>query len=414
MVLPVNIIAFFSSGSMKRRVSGIMDKLSSTKANLFTPESYVSEGLKRDKTIRDQHNYFFVGSGGTEDLIARFLQKVKIAPPIQLLTHEGDNSLPAAMEIRKYLEQQGTPARIIHDSLERLIDRISVWYQYDTILEQLRNSRIGIIGNPSPWLIASDIDQQAVTKKWGVEFKKYPMSTLSERIEDDLWGEFSPTLEKFLKDATAIECNNEDIQKAAIVAQSLVALAKNHDLDAVTIECFRLLEDTDITGCFAVSHINTLDNIVAGCEADLPATFTMLLGKYLTGQASFMANIVDVNIDNNSVVFSHCTVPTSIVESYEITSHFESDKSVAIRGHFPFRDITVFKMFGKDLTDYWVSEGVITKNLSDEHRCRTQIRATLTESVSYFLANSLANHHVIIPGKHKQRILDFFDFLQRK
>ena len=414
MDLPINIITFFSSESLKRRVSGINDKLGKTKAKVFTPENYVSEGMKRDKTIRDQHNYLFVGSGGTEHIIAKFLQKAKMPPPIQHLTHEGDNSLPAAMEIRKYLEQQGTPARIIHDSLERLITRISDWCQYDTILDRMMNSRIGMIGNPSSWLIASGIDQQAVTKKWGVEFKQYPMETLAERTKDDLWGEFSPIVEKFLNDATEIECKTHEIQKAAIVAQSLVALAKNHELDAVSVECFKLLEETEISGCFAVSHMNTLDEFVAGCEGDLPTTFSMLLGKYLTNQPSFMANVVDVNVDNNSVVFAHCTVPTSIVESYDITTHFESNKSVAIRGHFPFRDITVFKMLGQDLTDYWVSEGVITKNLSDEHRCRTQIRTTLTESVSYFLENSLANHHVIIPGKHKRRILDFFDFLQRK
>ena len=412
--MPVNIIVFFSSGSLKRRVSGIIDKLSKTKARVFTPENYVSEGMKRDKTIRDQHNFLFVGSGGTEDSIAQFLQKTKMPPPIQLLTHEGDNSLPAAMEVRKYLDQKGTIARIIHDSLERLIQRISDWCQYDEILERLTQSRIGIFGNPSSWLIASDIDQQAVSKKWGVEFKQYSMSTLTDRKNDDLWEEFSPHLEKFLSNATNIECKNEDIQKAAIVAQSLVALAKNHELDAVTVECFKLLQNTDISGCFAVSHMNTLDNVIAGCEGDLPTTFTMLLGKYLTKQPSFMANVVDVNVDNNSVVFAHCTVPTNIVESYDITTHFESNKSVAIRGQFPFRDITVFKIFGKDLTDYWVSEGVITKNLSEDHRCRTQIRATLTESVSYFLDNSLANHHVIIPGKHKQEILDFFDFIKRQ
>ena len=412
--MPINIITFFSSESLKRRVSGIMDQLGNTKARIFTPENYVSEGMKRDKTIRDQHNYLFVGSGGTEDKIADFIRKVKMPPPIQLLTHEGDNSLPAAMEVRKYLEDQGTPTRITHDSLEQLIQRISDWCQYDGILKHLSESRIGIIGKPSSWLIASGIDEKAVSKKWGVEFKEYALKTITERTVDDLWGEFSPNLEKFLHDATEIDCKNEDIQRAAVVAQSLVALAKNHDLDAVTMECFKLLEETNIAGCFAVSHINSLENLVAGCEGDLPSTFTMLLGKYLTKQPSFMANVVDVNLDNNSVVFAHCSVPTNILESYDITSHFESDKSVAIRGRFPFRDITVFKMFGKDLTDFWVSEGIITKNLSDENRCRTQIRATLTESVSYFLDNSLANHHVIIPGKHKQRILDFLNFIQHK
>lgn len=398
---------------MKRRVSGIMGRLESTKARIFTPESFLGEGLKRDKTIRDQHNYIFVGSGGTEDSIIKFISKAKLPPPITLLSHDGDNSLPSAMETRKYLDQQNMKSRIIHDSLEQLIPRIDEWCQYDSVLEQLQNSRIGIFGNPSSWLIASDIDRSAVEKKWGVEFKEYPMKTLTEKIEEDLWEEFSPNLEKFLNDATNIECKNEEIQKAAIIAQALSALVKTHELNAVTVECFKLLEETEISGCFAVSHLNNIEGTVAGCEGDLPTTFTMLLGKYLSKQPTFMANVVDVNLDNNSVVFAHCTVPTTILESYDITSHFESNKSVAIRGRFPFRDITVLKIFGKNLTEYWVSEGVITRNLTKENSCRTQIRTTLTESVSYFLDNSLANHHVIIPGKHKRRILDFFDFIKQ-
>ncbi len=413
MSVTVNIISFFASSSMTRRVSGISEKLSSTNARIFSPDEFIRDGIKRDKTIRDQHNYIFIGSGGTEDAVAQFISKVKFLPPIIFLTHEGDNSLPAAMEIRKYLEQRSIPARIVHDSFERLIDRIKEWHEFDTILEKIQNSRIGVFGESSSWLIASGIDQGAVTKKWGVEFKEYSIDLLIDRTKDDLWAEFSPTLEEFLNNASTIECNNDEIQKAAIVAQSLAALAKNHNLDALTVECFKLLEVTDISGCFAVSHLNTLDNLIAGCEGDLPSTFSMMLAKFLTNQPVFMANVVDVNTDNNSVIFAHCTVPTSIVESYDITTHFESNKSVAIRGRFPFRDITVFKLFGKDLTDYWVSQGVITKNLTRENSCRTQIRTTLTEPVSYFLENSLANHHVIIPGKHKQRILDFFAFIER-
>ncbi len=399
---------------MKRRVSGIMDKLGATKAHLFTPDNFIREGIKRDKTIRDQHNYIFVGSGGTEDSVIQFLLKAKLPAPILLLSYEGDNSLPAAMEIRKYLEQQSIQARIIHDSLDRLTKRISEWCDFDEILRRVQESRIGLIGASSSWLMASEISKSSVEKKWGVEFREYPLSTILDRANDDLWGEFKPILEAFVRDARNSECSEEELRKAAIVAQALTALAKNHDLDAVSLECFRLLEETGITGCFALSHLNSLEDMVAGCEGDLPTTFSMMLSKYLTKQPAFMVNVVDVNPDNNSVVFAHCTVPVKIVESYDILTHFESNKSVAIRGRFPFRDITVFKMLGKDLTDYWVSEGVITKNLENENQCRTQVRATLTESVSYFLTSSLANHHVIIPGKHKGRILEFFNFIRRQ
>jgi L-fucose isomerase-like protein len=412
--LSVHIIAFFSSVTPKRQISYAMDKLGSTKARVYSPEDYLKEGLKRDRTIRDQHNYLFVGTGGTEDDIVQFLEKAKLPPPILLLSYEQSNSLPSAMEIRTHLEQEKIPTRIIHDSLDNLVDRINDWCSFADVINRIRTSRIGIIGKPSSWLIASEIDRSEVARNWGVEFKDYGFKVIKARMKDDLWEEFAPELETFLTQAQTNDCKNEDIQQAAIVAQALTAFAKNHDLNAVTMECFKLLQDTGVSGCYATSHLNTLENHVAGCEGDIPTTFTMLLAKYLTNQSAFMANVVDVNQDTNSVVFAHCTVPTNILDSYDITSHFESGKSVAIRGRFPFRNLTVFKVFGKDLSNYWVSEGVITKNLTNEFQCRTQIRTTLTDPVSYFLNSSLANHHVIIPGKHKRRILDFFDFIRHQ
>lgn len=412
--MAVNIVTFFSAASPQERISEITGKLTATKARIYTPDSFFKEGIKENKKIREQHNYLFIGTGGTETDAVNFISKSKIIPPILLLSHEGSNSLPAAMEIRSYLQKQEIPARIIHDSMENLTSRIQEWEKFTEVINRIRDSRIGVVGKSSSWLMASDIDRSAVSKKWGIEFKNYSLNTIIERKDDDLWEEFRPNLEQFLSNATNIECSNADIRQAAIIAQAVAALVRNHDLNAVTMECFKLLEDTEVSGCFATSHVNTLEGVVAGCEGDLPTTFTMLLAKYLTNQPAFMANVVDVNVDNNSVVFAHCTVPTSILESYDITSHYESGKSVAIRGRFPFRDITVFKMFGEDLTSFWVSEGVITKNLSNEEQCRTQIRTTITDPVSYFLSSSLANHHVIIPGKHRRLIIDFFDFIQRQ
>ncbi|MFX0169528.1 MAG: hypothetical protein ACFE89_09280 [Candidatus Hodarchaeota archaeon] len=411
--LVVHITTFFSPVTPKRETSAVMDKLGTTKARVYSPENYLNEGLKRDRTIRDQHNYLFVGTGGTEYEITQFLSKAKLSPPIILLSHEGSNSLSSAIETRTHLELKETPTRIIHDSLDNLVTRINTWCDYSDIMNRIQTSKMGIIGKPSPWLIASNVNRSEVTKKWGIEFRDYEINTITDRINDDLWEEFSPALEEFLNQAATIECENKDLQKAAIIAQALTALAKNHDLNAVTMECFTILKETGVSGCFATSHLNTLKDHVAGCEGDIPTTFTLLLAKYLTGQSGFMANVVDVNLDTNSVVFAHCTVPTNILDSYDITSHYESGKSVAIRGRFPFRDLTVFKIFGKDLSNFWVSEGLITKNLTNDYQCRTQIRATLTDPVSYFLNSSLANHHVIIPGKHKHRIVDFFDFIQQ-
>jgi L-fucose isomerase-like protein len=84
--------------------------------------------------------------------------------------------------------------------------------------------------------------------------------------------------------------------------------------------------------------------------------------------------------------------------------------SVAVRGKLPLTDVTVFKVFGDDLSRYWVSSGTVIDNLVNETGCRTQIRIVMDESVEYFLEESLANHHIIILGDHVQEIIGFFEF----
>jgi L-fucose isomerase-like protein len=153
---------------------------------------------------------------------------------------------------------------------------------------------------------------------------------------------------------------------------------------------------------------------VAGCEGDIPAAFTLLLAKLLTGRPAFMANVSDVDLDSNSAVFAHCTVATTMVDEYEITTHFESGKSVAIQGRVRAQPVTVLKVFGHDLSRYWVSSGVAIAHQTAANGCRTQIRVKLVESVSYFLERSLANHHVIVPGDHAQMLRDFFAFVLRE
>ncbi|MGY5875380.1 MAG: fucose isomerase, partial [Candidatus Thorarchaeota archaeon] len=112
----------------------------------------------------------------------------------------------------------------------------------------------------------------------------------------------------------------------------------------------------------------------------------------------------------NTVVFAHCTTPTDILANYDITTHFETGQSVAVRGEFDEQPVTVMKVFGEDLTDYWISGGIIVENNVDECGCRTQIRVRLDEPVKYFLDESLANHHVILMGNYSKILEDFFSF----
>jgi L-fucose isomerase-like protein len=187
-------------------------------------------------------------------------------------------------------------------------------------------------------------------------------------------------------------------------------LAQQHRLNGLTIRCFDLLTAVHNTGCLALAKLSS-EGIVSGCEGDVPALLTMVIGKALTGITGFQANPARVDIATGELVFAHCTIPFSLVERYELDTHFESGIGVGIRGFMKEGPVTVFKV-SADLSRYYAEEGFLVENMSQPNMCRTQqlIRLCNPEQARYFLTSPIGNHHVIIPGHHKRLIDDFMSF----
>lgn len=396
--MPVTVIPFFSSLASPKLIESYVNHLRKSGATIQSS----------DETKRESSGLclFFIGSGGTEKLVADYIHEMEFSSPIILLSHSANNSLAASMELRAYFENKGLSATIVYHSFQELVEKLSKWVEFDKLLEKISTSTLGLVGSPSFWLIASDVDSGLVRDKWGLKIKNYDLGLLKDSPS-------SSTIipEDFKHGASNICVDEDEVRKAMSVAARLDEVVTSEDLDAVTVQCFDFLTDTSVSGCIALSHVNNRPNRVAGCEGDIPTTFSMLLGKILTGNSSFMANVTEIDVARNTAVFAHCTVPTSLVNDYELTTHYESDMSVGIRGVFKKQRVTIFKVFGEALQDYWVSSGTIIENLRNENGCRTQIRVELTEDVSYFLEQSLGNHHIIIPGDHACTIQDFFSFV---
>jgi len=396
--MEIQVIPFFSPISPDGVKETVLQQLQQDGVLIVDPEDF-----KHGSAIN--RNYIFIGTGGTENLVADFLRKHSWESPVILLSYELRNSLPAAMEIRSFLQREGIESRIIHAPLTDLGVKLSEWGEFAELLANIRKSTLGIVGQPSSWLIASKFNLDDVKRRWGLTIRQFPLDSLIQSVQS---AESPNYIDSFKGSSRTCTPSDEEIRKAGLVAQALKDLVEKENLAVVTVECFSLLMDTSVSGCFALSLLNDLEESTAGCEGDVPATFTMYLGRMLTGQLGFMSNVTQVDKEKNEAVFAHCTIPTKLAESYEITSHFETGLSIGIRGTLKQQDVTVLKVFGDDLSQYWVSDGRIVENLVNETGCRTQIRVVLDEDVDYFLEKSLANHHIVFPGKHAERIRRFF------
>jgi L-fucose isomerase-like protein len=343
-------------------------------------------------------NLIYVRTGGTEGIFRRILPELqaKSSRPFYLLTSGKSNSLAASMEILSYLQQHDIKGEIIHGSTDYINQRINVLERIETAIKQLHGTRLGIIGEPSDWLISSHADKAQVRKQLGIELVDIPMQALLEAIKK--------------KDEGAMDASSEraEIQQALPGAQRIYEALKDiisdYRLNGFTLRCFDLLTAVKNTGCLALAKLNA-EGYVAGCEGDVPAMLSMMIVRSLLGISGFQANPSSINPETGEMVFAHCTIPLDMVEKYEYDTHFESGIGVGIRGFMKEGPVTIFKVSG-DLLRHFVAEGHLVNNQSKPDLCRTQqvIQLYDKSQTGYFLKNPIGNHHIIVPGHHKELI----------
>ena len=354
----------------------------------------------------------FVRTGGTEGIFRRLLSTFPSSlregqewGSFYLLSSGKSNSLAASMEILSYLQQHGMKGEILHGDPNYITRRIRLLVQVEEARRQLRGSRLGIVGAPSDWLIASHADKDKVLERLGIELIDIPMQELLDTIAaTPLDSTLCPMPECCDPDACA--SLPKDIRKsfsgAHQIYKALKTLISNHQLQGFTLRCFDLLTTVRNTGCLALARLNS-EGIVAGCEGDVPAMLSMAISQALTGVSGFQANPARINPETGEILFAHCTIPFNMVERYELDTHFESGIGVGIRGYMKEGPVTIFKVSG-NLSRYFVAEGELVRNQALPDLCRTQqvIRLSEPTQTHYFLTNPIGNHHIILPGHCKE------------
>ena len=337
----------------------------------------------------------YVCTGGTEGIFKKLLPdlQAKSISPFYLLTSGRSNCLAASMEILSYLRQNNMKGEIIHGSAVYITKRIKLLSQVEDARNTLLGSRLGIIGQPSDWLISSSVDERVVRQRFGVELVNIPMNELLDVI--------SETPEPLSEDYTDIDSIRSSLPGANKIYKALKTLVENYQLQGFTLRCFDLLTAIKNTGCLALAKLNA-EGIVAGCEGDVPAMISMMIVRSLLGVSGFQANPSKIDPETGELIFAHCTIPLNMVERFEYDTHFESGIGVGIRGFMKEGPVTVFKVSG-DKSRHFIAEGYLTQNLSEPNLCRTQQKIQLTDKsqISYFLSNPIGNHHIILPGHYK-------------
>lgn len=344
----------------------------------------------------------FVRTGGTEGIFKEVFPT--LGGNILLLTSGKSNSLAASLEIMSYLNQQGCKGEILHGSVSYISERINVLAKVSRARKSLNGRNLGIIGEPSDWLISSNADKKAVKEKLGINLLDINIQELVEETGKlDTYPHEVQTIRKELEE-NASEAVRKYAEGALKIYVALKNIVTRYNLSGLTLRCFDLLDSVGNTGCLALAMLNS-EGIPSGCEGDVPALLTMTIGQALTGSCGFQANPSRIDPQTGELLLAHCTIPFNMVLNRSFNTHFESGIGVAVHGEMPVGDATIFKVSG-NLGRSFCAEADLLSNQYENNLCRTQINLRLKENpqetcTEYFLKNPVGNHHIVFSGAHK-------------
>lgn len=348
------------------------------------------------------YSIVFVETGGSEQKFIKEYEKYE--KPIVLLSHCKNNSLPACFEIKTFLDKNKIDCVVIFGDEKMCAGQIKRLTELMNSVSKIRNKKLGVIGKPSDWLIASTVDYEEVKKKFSVELIDITSEELKNEIDNNDHIEV-PKENELRKLAP----NKEVFDGALAIYRGLKKIVLKYDLCGFTLRCFDLIEQYKNTACLALALLNE-EGYLAGCEGDVPALLTMLLIKGTTNLPSFQANPSNININDKTVMLAHCTLPLNMCNKYEFMTHFESGLGIGVRGKLELSNVTIVKIT-PDLKSILCVPGEIIENLELPNYCRTQINVKMDgENLFDFLKEPFGNHVLVCYGDVSDDILTTFHF----
>ena len=400
-MMKLNLITFASSLASRESIFTDHHELLDAIAEKYDVQYIFPEDL--DKPLPDGATMVLVGSGGVEEMVKACIDRL---PPYVVLIADGlKNSLAASLEILSWMRIDRRQGRVLHGTTSFIMQGIDDYACAHDALAKLNGKRVGVIGKPSGWLIASNVDYQALSERWGIEMVDVPLDEVVKGYQAIADDEVQDITHEFISQAIGVkEPSRDEVVKAMRLYRAVKAIVERYHLDAFTLNCFDLIPTTRTTGCVALALLNQ-EGIPAGCEGDEQTLLTMLAVQAATGEMTFMANPSKI-LDNDAreMVFAHCTIAPAMTDRYIVRDHYESLSGVAVEGIFDPMDVTVVKCGGTSMEHYFISKARLLECTSNPNMCRTQLRLRLEQPLDYFLERSIGNHHVIVRGDHATRI----------
>ena len=150
------------------------------------PSEIFEEAEKKILNIIEEENIHFtdenpdvlvVLTGGSEAKAKELIEK---GNSVLIIAETANNSYAAATEIKSYYNKTNINTILINTDFDDLSFYLNAFFSIKMGMKRLNNYKLGLIGNPSPWLINSTIDNKTIKEKIGVNIENVQWNEIDD------------------------------------------------------------------------------------------------------------------------------------------------------------------------------------------------------------------------------------------
>lgn len=180
------------------------------------------------------------------------------------------------------------------------------WLDAVRMVSALRNARICVLGSRAHGFYNVGVDELALYGKYGVSLEYRELKDVYDADFDKSEAEKYLQRVKESFDCGAITALQQ--QKVAELCARIKAFVAAGDFAAIAVRCWpEFAAGYGIAPCASMSLVQD-DGIITACEGDTDCALTMLCHSAAGAETPFMADLSQVNEEDNTALMWHCGV----------------------------------------------------------------------------------------------------------
>lgn len=311
---------------------------------------------------------------------------------------------------RKFKGVYGNP-----DS-KKVCEDVITFLKAAAVVNMLKGTRIGLIGHRPHGYYPSNFNEVALSNILGIKVDYISLREVFD-LAAGINGDVKPLLENI---AGMEQVDSVASQKSVRAYFALKELIANKSLDAVAVECWpEFMANYGGAVCFALSQLND-DQIVAACEADVNGAISMQIGQYLSGQATFIADLVTGDQEKNDLIFWHCGngPRTLLSKQYQPVAGVHPNRKVPLAIYGPLKEgqVTICRLSpdkeGRLRLLIGKGTGVEAPMLYSGNTLPVHLEASVESVLQILLDKGVEHHYIIAYGDYIKELRELANLLE--